>query len=209
MIITLGRFKNSITKKGFYEPILIWKKNGWVLAGNHRTIAARELVKEGYVFKTPKGDNHLPVVIEDCDDARAEEILHDTNNHYASWIDEKLSEALTAAEEAGKDLRDYGYTTEQVDEILESAIEEAEGTDSSEEEDEPKDVKKAVLPDEFETISLPKDVHDQFMDVLRIIAKSINEGWQEGDSISEAVQALCQLLYQSGALTGFTEGEAK
>ena len=86
--------KNSIIEKGFYEPILVWTKDNIVLSGNHRVKASRQLLKEGYTFATQVGDNYLPVVYEDCDEATAFSILIETNNHYAHWIEDKLKAAL-------------------------------------------------------------------------------------------------------------------
>lgn len=55
----LEQLKNSILKKGFYEPILVWKKGGVVLSGNHRLQAARELIEEGYEFISHDGQKDV------------------------------------------------------------------------------------------------------------------------------------------------------
>jgi ParB-like chromosome segregation protein Spo0J len=120
--ITEDRFndlKKSLVEKGFYEPILVWKKNGFVLAGNQRLKAARELVEEGYEFITPDGKkNELPVVIEDVDEKMATQILHQANNHHGDWVQEKLAQAIKDAESIGIDVTALGYTDEQYKKIL-------------------------------------------------------------------------------------------
>lgn len=119
----LNDLKESLIKKGFYEPILVWKKNGYVLAGNQRLRAARELIEEGYKFVTPDGKvNELPVVIEDVDEKMAMQILHQANNHHGSWVQQKLAEAIKEAEGLGIAVTDLGYTKEEYDKILAEAM---------------------------------------------------------------------------------------
>jgi ParB-like chromosome segregation protein Spo0J len=119
----LNDLKESLIKKGFYEPILVWKKNGYVLAGNQRLRAAKELIDEGYTFVTPDGKvNELPVVIEDVDEKMALQILHQANNHHGSWVQQKLAEAIKDAESLGIAVTDLGYTKEEYDKILAEAM---------------------------------------------------------------------------------------
>ena len=200
--ISLERMKDlkqSIIDKGFYEPILVWKKNATILAGNHRVKAVNELVDEGYEFETPGGKiNHLPVVVEDCDGAMAYKILHESNNQYASWIEDRLSSALKEAEEAGENLRDYGYTTEEVDRLLQTALEEVEEDLTSEDDGEPNPHITPPREDRFEHLILPQEIYLELVDILKPIAKSLNDSWREGDSLTEAVQAMCQRIREKG-----------
>lgn len=124
----LAELKRSIRSKGFYQPILVWKKNGIVLAGNHRLLAAKELINEGFTFKTQDGKhkNVLPVVIEDVSEEVAKAILFESNNTYAEWIEDKLRQALEDAESSGFDLSAFGFTQEYVDSILKGAEKDAE-----------------------------------------------------------------------------------
>lgn len=200
--------KDSITTKGFYEPILIWKKTGVVLAGEHRTRAALELIEEGYTFISDSGKkNHLPVVVEDCDEDTAFQILHESNNHYATWIDEKLAEAMREAEAAGQNMRAFGYSQDELDKMLEEVEKESkklskeleEGTD-----DEPKPEPKAP---EYQSLMLPVEVYGKMMEVLGIVALSINPTWKEGDSIVQAAEALCDVIVQAGVLERLTGKE--
>lgn len=114
--------KDSIVKKGFYEPILVWKKGGFVLAGNQRLKAVKELIEEGYEFRTPDGKkNELPVVVEDVDEKMALQILHQANNHHGDWVHDKLVEAIREAEAMGIGFDDLGYTDDYVKGIMEEA----------------------------------------------------------------------------------------
>jgi len=60
----LASVKASIEVNGFYGTIVAQRSSGYVLAGNHRLMAAREL-----------GMEQVPVVWVDCDDTRARAIL--------------------------------------------------------------------------------------------------------------------------------------
>ena len=60
----LAAVKASIEVNGFYGTIVAQRSTGYVLAGNHRLMAAREL-----------GMDQVPVVWVDCDDTRARAIL--------------------------------------------------------------------------------------------------------------------------------------
>ena len=60
----LAAVKASIEVNGFYGTIVAQRSSGYVLAGNHRLMAAREL-----------GMVEVPVVWVDCDDTRARAIL--------------------------------------------------------------------------------------------------------------------------------------
>lgn len=123
----LQLLKESIIQKGFYQPILVWKKGAIVLAGNHRLMAAQELIKEGWEFITPDGKKDmLPVVIEDVTKEEAMAILLETNNTYAEWIEDKLSAALKSMEEQGNSILSVGFTQQEVDGLLSKAMADAE-----------------------------------------------------------------------------------
>jgi DNA modification methylase/ParB-like chromosome segregation protein Spo0J len=116
----LDSLKKSILKKGFYQPILVWKRGNVVLSGNHRLIAVKELLEEGYDFLSPEGKKSvLPVVVEDCSPEVAEAILFEANNSYASWIEDKLMSALEKVDEVA--LEDYGFSPEQLDAMIKKA----------------------------------------------------------------------------------------
>jgi len=197
----LTDLKHSILTKGFYEPILVWKKNGTILSGNHRYLAVKELISEGYSFNSPEGEGHvLPVVLVNVNEAKARAILFETNNHYAEWVDEKLAEALKEARENGEDTTGYGFTTEYVDVMLKSALTDAEAVvDKTPPTDELVDAEDAIGDsDEFDSVILKKPVYEQVTELLSQIAKGINPEWEHGDSLDEAAQALCQFAREKG-----------
>ncbi len=124
--IRLIQMKASIREKGFYEPIVVRRKGSVILSGNHRTRAVLELQDEGLQFRSPDGKlGVLPVVIVDVDDATAEAILFETNNHYAEWIEEQVQAVLTAATEAGRNIQSYGFNQDDIDRFVVKATEEA------------------------------------------------------------------------------------
>lgn len=204
----LDDLKSSIIEKGFYQPILVWKKGGVVLAGNHRLLAARELIKEGWEFKSPNGEtNVLPVVIENVSDEIAEEILFETNNTYADWVEDKLSAAILDAEEKGRDIKKYGFTMEQANEILKKALAEAEGIGSVVGEHtrklpEPKDVDLSDLAkeEEFESLILSRPVYTALTKVLAEISKTLDPAWTSG--YDPAVNVLLQVIDENKIVDG-------
>jgi ParB-like chromosome segregation protein Spo0J len=197
----LEQLKDSIIKKGFYQPILVWKKGGIVLAGNHRLLAAQELVKEGWTFKSPEGkENVLPIVMEDVSDEVAEQILFETNNTYAEWVEDKLRDAIQSAEQKGRSISSFGFTTDYVDNLLASAIDDAEKAtkkirDSMDEEgsdDLDKLMAETADEEEFESLILPKSVYTKLTALLADISEALVPEWHEGDGYKEAVLALLQ-----------------
>lgn len=115
--------KRSIIEKGFYEPILVWKQTNYVLSGNHRLKAVRELMREGWEFGSGTTSGKLPVVMIDESDDIAKQILFETNNRYAEWIDEKVREALNDVEGS---LKGYGFTEQEIDRYLNDVSREAQ-----------------------------------------------------------------------------------
>ena len=147
--------KASIIEKGFYEPILIWKSEGYVLSGNHRLKAVRELIKEGWTIGTGANAGKLPVVMVDEDEGVATQILFETNNRYAEWIDEKVRQALVEADDEAR--KGFGFTDAELDLFLSRAIDSANETLSALEDDDyvdarnPKPIEgsKELFEDEF------------------------------------------------------------
>jgi ParB-like chromosome segregation protein Spo0J len=202
----LEALKDSIIQKGFYQPILVWKKNGVVLAGNHRLMAVRELIAEGYEFKSPDGKGPvLPVVIEDVEDDVAEAILFETNNSYADWVEDKLRSALEKAEADGHSVIDFGFTQDFVDNLLNSALKDADDIAKESERDiEPVDADKlasALAEEEFESLILPKASYERLMALLGEVAKTLDKEWIEGDPLAPAVDALCQAAFEADLMS--------
>lgn len=193
----LEALKDSIINKGFYQPILVWKKGGVVLAGNHRLLAAKQLVDEGWEFLSPDGKkNVLPVVIEDVSQEVADAILFESNNTYAHWIEEKLAEAIQDAEASGRSLKGYGFEQNELDRLLKVALEEAEKTTEVAAHDRRAADPEIDIPDEiadveeFESLILPKEQYKRLKVLLSEISKVLVPDWHEADSLKESVDAL-------------------
>lgn len=157
----LDDLKRSIVEKGFYQPILVWTKDNIVLAGNHRLKASLELLDEGYTFKGPgKLKNVLPVVIEDVSEEMANALLFDTNNSYADWVQDQLKSALADAQGAGRDLKQYGFSDNQISDLLNKALKDAEGIKTPEPEAEWDKTKEDDIPEESKTKIKVGDVYE-------------------------------------------------
>lgn len=164
----LQQLKQSIIKKGFYEPILVWKKGAIILSGNHRYMAVQQLIKEGWEFTGPNGEkNVLPVVIEDMPYKKAEAILYEANNHYSSWVEDKLKKALQEAVEAGSDAKDFGFDDKELKRMLDTAIKDVE--DLAEVADKRKARKLDIeLKREIEAVEPEEDDHEEYTDESEI-----------------------------------------
>jgi hypothetical protein len=197
----LDDLKRSLIKKGFYEPILVWTKDNIILAGNHRLKASLELIDEGYTFTIGNKKNQLPVVLEDCTEEEANAILFESNNHYAEWINEKLREALKDAEESGANIRDYGWTDQELAAIVDEAEKEASSIvaeherktgEKGDKDDKGSDEKHAAFV-------MPVSLHVRFTDILQSIAKQKDSEFnEETDSLVPALDDLCAYIFKYG-----------
>jgi hypothetical protein len=205
----LAQLKESIKNKGFYQPILVWKstnkkKHNTVLAGNHRLLAVRELLEEGFEFNHGKEKNVLPVVYETVSEEQARAILYDSNNTYASWVEDKLRTALKDC--TTKQIADYGFTPQYVDTILKNAINEADKVAESlndELETSPMGLDKlnlALGEDTTAVIVLNRDVFDSFNNMIAPLARRLNKSWRVGDNLSEAVFVLMEKVEEIGLI---------
>jgi ParB-like chromosome segregation protein Spo0J len=77
--------EESITENRFYGAVVVQRSTGYIIAGNHRWIAAKE-----------KGLGKIPAIFIDVDDARALKILMVDNraNDLAGYDDEALAAVL-------------------------------------------------------------------------------------------------------------------
>lgn len=214
-MITADRMRDlklSIVHKGFYEPILVTKKKV-VLSGNHRVLAARQLIEEGFIFKSMAGDNMLPVVIEDVSDEVAEAIIFDTNNSYADWVEEKLQAALLEAQAAGKNLREFGFTDDAIQDLLKTSLKECEtmaereGKDYDTTKAEPKEDDRAPVPesDALEAWLLPVELHGRLIDVFMKMDKAFNPHRGPNDSVYPTVEKFCDVFEQAGFMDDLVE----
>jgi ParB-like chromosome segregation protein Spo0J len=103
--------KELIAANGWYGAVIAQRSTGYILAGNHRYLAAREV-----------GAESLPTIYLDVDDATALRILLSDNraNDLASYDNDALSNILEEIRAAEGSLDGTGYT----DEALEALIKE-------------------------------------------------------------------------------------
>ncbi len=105
----VGAIAASMERFGVYQPIVVQRSTGYILAGNHRWKAAAAL-----------GAKTIPVVYQDVTDEEALAILVADNrtSDLATYDDRALVELLQeiAAEERG--LPGTGFDTEDVDRLL-------------------------------------------------------------------------------------------
>lgn len=200
----LDQLKESIKTKGFYQPILVWKSSkkkfhNTVLAGNHRLLAVRELLEEGYEFTHGDSDKVLPVVYESVTEEEARAILFDSNNTYAGWVEDKLRTALKDC--SSKQISNYGFTPEYVDGLLKDAIKEADKvTEDLNEEVGTVELDKlgSLADDPTGIVVLNRDVFDSFNQMIAPLAKRLNKNWRVGDNLSEAVFVLVEKIEAIG-----------
>lgn len=101
----------SVEANGFYGALVVQRSTGYVLAGNHRLLAAQRT-----------GLEQLPVTWVDVDDDRARRILLVDNraNDLADYDEEALADLLSGL----PDLVGTGYTQEDLAALLEAGAEE-------------------------------------------------------------------------------------
>lgn len=97
----------SIDVNGFYGAVVAQRSTGYVLAGNHRLLAAKQ-----------HGVDELPVIWLDVDDDAARRILLVDNraNDLASYDNERLAELLR-----GVELDGTGYTDDDLAKLLDQS----------------------------------------------------------------------------------------
>jgi len=208
----LSSLKDSITCKGFYEPILVWNEQNIVLSGNQRLKAAVELVNDGWVIGAKRRPNKLPVVIIDVDDKTAKEILIGSNTHHGDWIEETLASALKEFENP---LR-LGFSQLEIDRLVDISEEdiEKEILEASKDLDgaseaplPPKD--REDLPEPLDSLTLPQSAMKDLKGILKSIAKCLNDDWATKDSYEYATNVLCQAIRESGFIDDIKKGLEK
>ncbi len=105
---TLDKIAESIDSNGFYGAICIQKSTNYILAGNHRYLAARD-----------QGLNELPVIEIDCDEKTATRILLADNktSDDATYDDRDLLELLKSVD-AMDDLYGTAYSNDELLELI-------------------------------------------------------------------------------------------
>lgn len=109
----LDAIKESIQVNGYYAPMIVQASTGYILAGNHRYAAAKEL---GYEM--------VPVIYVDVDDEEAKRIMVADNRttRLGHDDDEALARLLTEIGESEQGLMGTGFTHAEL-QTLQDALE--------------------------------------------------------------------------------------
>jgi ParB-like chromosome segregation protein Spo0J len=101
--------EESIEENDFYGACLVQKSTGFILIGNHRWKAAKQLDAE-----------QIPIFEVDVDDNHAERILLADNrtSDVATYVDALLADILTQRREDGRGLKGTGFTDDALDALL-------------------------------------------------------------------------------------------
>lgn len=99
----------SIGAHGFYGAVVVQASTGYVLAGNHRLLAAQQ-----------QGIEQVPVLWLDVDDATARRILLVDNrtNERATWDFEALAAVLAEVQAEDDDLAALGWDEHELEALL-------------------------------------------------------------------------------------------
>lgn len=105
----IGAICQSLSEHGQYRPIVVQKKTGFILAGNHTFQAAKSL-----------GWKEIAATFVECDEEQALRILLVDNrtNDLATFDDHRLSELLTELVATEQGLEGTGYDTDDLDDLL-------------------------------------------------------------------------------------------
>ncbi len=105
----VGAIVESLRAHGQYRPIVVQQSTGYVIAGNHTLLAARDL-----------GWSGLEVVKIDVDDDEAKRIMLVDNRtaDLAAYDDQALGLILSELVRSDRGLDGTGYSVEQVDDLM-------------------------------------------------------------------------------------------
>lgn len=101
--------EESIEINGFYSPLLVQRSTSYILAGNHRYLAAMR-----------RGMTKLPVIYLDVDDQRAKRIMLSDNAITRRGYDDEahLSTLLNELYATDEGLAGTGYTSQEYERLL-------------------------------------------------------------------------------------------
>jgi DNA modification methylase len=124
----IGRLEQLIDANGFHGALLCQRSTGFILAGNHRMLAARA-----------RGLTELPVLWVDVDDGEALRILLGDNraSDDAAYDDETLAALLSELEATDAGLTGTGYTDADLEALLNRIGADVAPTGSTEPDDAP------------------------------------------------------------------------
>ena len=120
------RIKASMREHGVFNPLIVQKSTGQVMVGNHRLAALTELHEEN----PERWDGTAPVAYYDVDETQATKInlIDNKLSDDADMDDEALAAQLQAIQDEEGDLTGTGYTTSDLEDILESLDTEVPGS---------------------------------------------------------------------------------
>ena len=99
----LAKLKRSITEFGYVEPIVWNKRSGFVVGGNQRLKALREL-----------GIEEVDVVVVDLDDAKEKALNIALNKISGEWDFPKLKDLLTDIDTGDFDIELTGFDLSEI-----------------------------------------------------------------------------------------------
>jgi hypothetical protein len=128
----------SIRVNGLYQPIIVQKSTGLILAGNHR-----------YMALAAQGNAEVPVIYVDVDDQAAKKIMLADNRTARLGQDDPgllaaMLEEITATDEGNTALLGTGYSEQEAHDIIAVALNPDALDLSSTLDDEPDDVPDSV-----------------------------------------------------------------
>ncbi len=103
----LEQLKASIRDDGYLEPIVVNKRTGFVVGGNQRLKALKEL-----------GVKRVPVRLIDVDEDREKIINIRLNKVEGEWDFPKLKELLVELDTGAINIEDTGFSFEQIENLI-------------------------------------------------------------------------------------------
>lgn len=103
----LEQLKASIRDDGYLEPIVVNKRTGFVVGGNQRLRALKEL-----------GVKKVPVRLIDVDEVREKIINVRLNKVEGEWDFPKLKELLVELDTGAVNIEDTGFSFEQIENLI-------------------------------------------------------------------------------------------
>jgi len=103
----LAKLKRSISEFGYVEPIVWNERTGFVVGGNQRLKALREL-----------GIEEVDVVVVDLDDAKEKALNVALNKISGEWDFIKLKDVLTDIDTGDFDIELTGFGLEEIENLI-------------------------------------------------------------------------------------------
>jgi len=107
----LAKLKRSISEFGYVEPIVWNKRTGFVVGGNQRLKALRELEIE-----------EVDVVVVDLDDAKEKALNVALNKISGEWDFPKLKDVLTDIDTGDFDIELTGFDLDEIENLISTVI---------------------------------------------------------------------------------------